>query len=93
MAASASKNSYSMGTVPIRVCLECDVLLTESSNAMRRHAGDMTVAMFLIERGDVTEETRQDFKAKLVASFKYAQSAWDAYCKHLMEHGILPERS
>ena len=36
---------------------------------MRRHAGDMTVGMFLIHRGDLTEEARQDFKMRLVASF------------------------
>ena len=93
MATSASKSSNLTSDLPIRVCLDCDKLLTEASDAMRRHAGDMTVGMFLIHRGDLTEETRQDFKTRLVASFHDAQSGWDAYRKHLREHGILPEVS
>ena len=93
MAASAFNNSTLTNVMTIRVCLECDKLLTEASDAMRRHAGDMTVGMFLIHRGDLTEEAREDFKTRLVASFADAQSAWDAYRKHLREHGILPEVS
>jgi hypothetical protein len=38
------------------------------------------------------EEQRQEFTAELVASFNEAQSAWDAYCEHLIKHGILPHR-
>jgi hypothetical protein len=93
MAKSASKNSTVMAVLPIRVCLDCDKLLTEASDAMRRHAGDMTVGMFLIHRGDLTEEARQDFKARLVASFRDAQTGWDTYRNHLKEHGILPDVS
>ena len=89
MAASAFNNSTLTNLSTIRVCLECDKLLTEASDSIRRHAGDMTVGMFLIHRGDLTEEARQDFKTRLVGSFKDAQSAWDAYRAHLMEHGIL----
>lgn len=91
MATNVFKNSALTNVVNIRVCLDCDKLLTEASDAMRRHAGDMTVGMFLIHRGDLTEEARQDFRARLIASFRDAQSAWDGYRKHLMEHGILPE--
>jgi len=90
LATSKSSNSNLMSTLPIRVCLECDELLTEASNAMRRHAGDMTVGMFLIQRGDLTEEARLDFKTRLVASFNEAQSTWDTYREHLRGHGILP---
>jgi hypothetical protein len=93
MATSAAKNSDLMAVLPIRICLECDKLLTEASDAMRRHAGDMTVGMFLIRRGDLTEEARQDFKTRLVTSFRDAQSGWDTYRRHLLEHGILPEVS
>jgi hypothetical protein len=93
MVTIASKNSNSINVMPIRVCLECDKLLTEASEALRRHAGDMTVGMFLIDRGDLTEETRQDFRTRLLTSFHDAQSGWEAYRKHLKEHGILPEMS
>jgi len=91
MAASAFNNSGLTNLLTIQVCLECDKLLTEASDAMRRHAGDMTVGMFLIHRGDMTEAVRQDFRTRLVASFKDAQSAWDTYRRHLLDHGILPE--
>lgn len=91
MATNVFKNSALTNVVNVRVCLDCDKMLTEASDAMRRHAGDMTVGMFLIHRGDLTEEARQDFRARLIASFRDAQSAWDTYRKHLMEHGILPE--
>ena len=93
MDSSAFNNSTLTNVSTIRVCLECDKLLTEASDSIRRHAGDMTVGMFLIHRGDLTEEARQDFKTELVGSFKDAQSAWDAYRAHLMKHGILAELS
>jgi len=93
MAANAFNNSTLTDVRTDRVCLDCDKLLTEASDAIRRHTGDMTVGMFLIHRGDLTEEARQDFRARLVASFRDAQSSWDAYRRHLMDHGILPELS
>jgi hypothetical protein len=42
-------------------------------------------------KGGVTEEMRQDFRARIIASFKEAQMAWDAYRDHLSEHGLLPK--
>ena len=92
-AMNTSKNSAATSVLPIRVCMECDELLSEASDAMRRHAGYMTVVMELIRRRDITEEVRQDFKSRLVASFKDAQSTWDGYREHLFHHGILPNVS
>ena len=92
VAMNTSKGSAATSVLPIRICMQCDELLSEASDALRRHAGYMTVAMELIRRGDITEE-RRDFKGRLVASFKDAQSTWDAYREHLVHHGILPEAS
>ena len=64
MATSASKSSNLTSDLPIRVCLDCDKLLTEASDAMRRHAGDMTVGMFLIHRGDLTRGNPPGFQNK-----------------------------
>ena len=44
----------------------------------------------LVSNGGGSEEQRQDFKARLLASLNDAQSAWDAYREHLREHGLLP---
>ena len=57
---------------------------------MRRHASVMDYAIQVADGGPPTEEQRKDFTDRLVASFKDAQSAWDAYCEHLAEHGVLP---
>jgi len=57
---------------------------------MRRHTADMSSAVHLTRNGGVTEEQRQAFKTRLVASFNDAQSAWDAYREHLIEHELLP---
>ena len=35
-------------------------------------------------------EQWQEFSSNLVATFNDAQSAWDAYRKHLIEQGFLP---
>jgi hypothetical protein len=59
---------------------------------MRRHAAGVLEAVKLNERGAPTDEQRRNYKAILVASFNDAQSAWDSYREHLIEHGLLPER-
>ena len=75
----------------IRICPGCERRLAEASQAMRRHATDMNRAtQLLVRNGGGGEEQRQDFKARLVASFNDAQSAWEAYREHLIEHGLLP---
>ena len=45
------------------------------------------------QSGKPTEEQRQKFVAKLVASFNAAQSAWDSYREHLIKHGLLTPAS
>ena len=74
---------------PIRICNECEQLLTISANALRRHAADMHNAISLVQ-ADMTEKQVDKYKIGLIASFNDAQSAWDAYRSHLKEHGILP---
>jgi hypothetical protein len=58
---------------------------------MRRHATDMNSAIQLVVRNaGGSEEQQQDFRARLLTSFNDAQSAWDAYREHPIEHGLLP---
>jgi len=58
---------------------------------MRRHATDMSKAIQLVRNGGGSEEQRQELTARLLASFDDAQSAWDTYREHLIEHGLLPQ--
>ncbi|MFL6448502.1 MAG: hypothetical protein ACJ746_12545 [Bryobacteraceae bacterium] len=57
---------------------------------MLRHGADMQEAISMRQSGKATEEQRQEFVARLVASFNAAQSAWDSYHEHLSKHGLLP---
>ena len=72
-----------------RICPDCERRLTEASQAMRRHATDMSKAIQLVRNGGGSEEQRQELTARLLASFDDAQSAWDTYREHLIEHGLL----
>jgi hypothetical protein len=56
---------------------------------MRRHGVDMQTAIRMKQSGKPTEEQRQEFVARLVASFNAAQSAWNTYREHLIKHGLL----
>jgi hypothetical protein len=56
---------------------------------MLRHGADMQTAIDVRQRGKPTEEQRQEFVARLAASFNAAQAAWDAYHEHLTKHGLL----
>jgi hypothetical protein len=75
-----------------RLCPKCEQALSDAANAMRRHAALMqrAEAVSVARGGHPTEEQRQQFKSELVATFGDAQSAWDAYRNHLIEHGFLP---
>jgi hypothetical protein len=73
-----------------RLCSACDQQLTIASNAMRRHASQMSKALHLVQSASAAEVQRQDFRINLVVSFNEAQSAWDAYREHLIDHGFLP---
>ena len=75
------------------VCLGCERVLDEASNALRRHASEMHTAFDFVRKGVATKEQVSDFRDQLVASFNEAQSAWDAYREHLAEHGPLPPSS
>ena len=75
--------------LPIRICSRCEQRLREASIAMLRHGADMQTAINMRQRGKPTKEQRQEFVARLVASFNAAQSAWDAYREHLIKHGLL----
>jgi hypothetical protein len=57
---------------------------------MRRHETLMSTTILLAQSVSATEEQRQEFRIMLVLSFNDAQSAWDAYREHLIEHGFLP---
>ena len=72
------------------VCHGCDERLTNASNAMRHHANVMHMAIELAKGDSLTDERRKDFADSLIATFNDAQSAWDAYRSHLIEHGLLP---
>ena len=75
--------------MPIRICPDCEQLLSAASDAMRRHAEDMRTALSLVS-ATLTDEEIDRYKLKLIASFDDAQSAWEAYRAHLREHGIFP---
>ncbi|MFL6305557.1 MAG: hypothetical protein ACJ72H_18655 [Candidatus Sulfotelmatobacter sp.] len=49
----------------------------------------METAIQMKKSAKPTEEQRQEFVARLVASFNAAQSAWDSYREHLAKHGLL----
>ena len=76
----------------IIVCHICEQRLTDASNAMRRHMTDMNRGLTNARIG-YSEEEQKDFRHQLYASFNAAQSAWDAYREHLVEHGLLPSMS
>jgi hypothetical protein len=69
------------------ICPVCDQRLTDAANAMRRHGALTTRAITLVRSGGPTEEQREQFRTDLTATFWDAQSAWDAYRGHLIEHG------
>jgi hypothetical protein len=75
--------------LPTRICQGCDQRLKAASNAMRRHASEMSKAIHMARSVDVTEEQRQDVTTRLVETFNDAQAAWDTYREHLIEHELL----
>ena len=73
----------------ILICEDCEQRLTEASNLVHRHARQMHSAIH-VAGGSPTEELQELLRHSLVASFREAQSAWDAYCEHLAKnHGSL----
>ncbi len=72
------------------ICHGCDERISNAASAMRRHASEMHKAIELAKDESLTDELRKDYKDSLIATFNDAQSAWDAYREHLIEHGLLP---
>jgi hypothetical protein len=65
--------------------------MTDASNAMRRHGSQMASAIQLGQT-DLSEEERREIAASVAESFREAQSAWDAYREHLVQHGLIPAK-
>lgn len=77
--------------LPVRLCARCETLLTEASDAIRRHANATHTALEVARTGDPEmEKYREGLTAMYRQSFHQAQSAWDAYREHLIEHGFIP---
>jgi hypothetical protein len=47
------------------------------------------VGLSLNVNGYLTEETRKKLAPVVVETFNDSQKAWDAYCEHLIAHGLL----
>ena len=75
--------------IDTRICAECGLLMTNALDAMRSHETDMVNCLQLNVEARLTEELRRIFAPKVVASFNAARLAWEAYCQHLDEHGLL----
>jgi len=75
---------------PTRVCQGCEERLLDAFEAMRRHLNEMRTALDLTRDDKLTDEQRRLFEADLLETLDQAQSAWDAYRKHLSQHGLLP---
>jgi len=56
---------------------------------MLRHGAEMQTAIDQRRRSKPTKREREEFVARLVASFNSAQSAWDTYREHLTKHGLI----
>jgi hypothetical protein len=50
----------------------------------------MNAALDFLRSGKESNEVRGDLRTSLVDSFDEAQSAWNAYRDHLIQHGLLP---
>ena len=72
------------------LCDACEQRLARATSAIRRHESLMHTAITLDKSGSPTDELHQEYKTNLRATFDDAQSAWDAYREHLIEHGLIP---
>jgi hypothetical protein len=71
-----------------RLCNKYQQVLSEAITAMTRHRAVIERAIRLQQEGNLTEEQRQEYRAKLAATFNEGQSAVDARRNHLIEHGV-----
>ena len=63
-------------------------VLSKAITVMNRHRAVMERAIGVQQRGNVTEEQRQQYRAELAATFNEGLSALEAYRNHLIEHGV-----
>jgi len=75
---------------PIHICPTCEERLTDASNAMRHHLTEMRRAFDLARSDKLTDEQQRLFTNTVLETMAEAQLAWDVYCRHLGEHGLLP---
>jgi hypothetical protein len=73
----------------IRICAECGERLTKALAAIRVHQTDIVRGLKFNEEGYLTDEKREELAPTAVESFNAAQTAWDAYRRHLDAHGLL----
>jgi len=71
------------------ICDECVERSTESSNAMRFHAR-LVQLVNQPGRSRPARVDREYLRDRILASFIEAQSAWDNYREHLIQHGVVP---
>ena len=72
-----------------KICAKCEALLDDAIVALRQHRMQMSTGISLNVHGYLTEELRKELAPILVGSFILAQAAWDDYCGHLIQHGLL----
>jgi hypothetical protein len=66
-----------------KICAECEALLDDA------HRVQMSTGISLKVHGYLTDELRNELAPVVVASFNAAQAAWDGYCEHLIQHGLI----
>jgi hypothetical protein len=64
-------------------------LLEDAVVAVRQHETQVSTGISLNENGYLTEQLRKELAPGVVESFNVAQTAWNAYCEHLIAHGLL----
>jgi hypothetical protein len=72
-----------------KICAQCEDLLARAVLAFRQHEMQMSTGISLNVNGYLTEQLRKELAPSVVESFNVAQAAWDAYCEHLIAHGLL----
>jgi len=79
--------------LPTHLCHKCDKQLTDASYAIRRHSSLMSRSIKIDRNGSLSDKQLLELASNLEATFNVAQSAWDAYRDHLIDHGLLPSKT
>jgi hypothetical protein len=72
-----------------RACPRCQKLLGEAVVGLHIHESHLARGTSLNVNGYLTEQLRKQLAPDAAESLSAAQAAWDVYCKHLIEHGLL----